>query len=81
MAASNAVNLTDGLDGLAIGPSIIAALVFAIFLYITGNARFSAYLLVPYIPGMGEVTVFCAALAGAGLHDGLQRRFQIARIL
>ena len=67
VAASNAVNLTDGLDGLAIGPSIIAALVFAIFLYITGNARFSAYLLVPYIPGMGEVTVFCAALAGAGL--------------
>lgn len=67
VAASNAVNLTDGLDGLAIGPSIIAALVFSIFLYITGNARFSAYLLVPYIPGVGEVTVFCAALAGAGL--------------
>ena len=67
VAASNAVNLTDGLDGLAIGPSIIAALVFAIFLYVAGNARVSAYLLVPYIPGVGEVTVFCAALVGAGL--------------
>lgn len=67
VAASNAVNLTDGLDGLAIGPSIVAALVFAIFIYITGNAKLSGYLLVPYIPGMGEVTVFCAALVGAGL--------------
>lgn len=67
VAASNGVNLTDGLDGLAIGPSIVGALVFAIFLYITGNARLSGYLLVPYIPGVGEVTVFCAALAGAGL--------------
>lgn len=67
VAASNAVNLTDGLDGLAIGPSIVAALVFAIFIYITGNVRVSAYLLVPYIPGVGEVTVFCAALVGAGL--------------
>lgn len=67
VAASNAVNLTDGLDGLAIGPSIIAVLVFAIFIYITGNSRFSGYLLTPYIPGVGEVTIFCAALAGAGL--------------
>lgn len=67
VASSNAVNLTDGLDGLAIGPSIVAALVFAIFIYITGNVRISAYLLVPYIPGVGEVTVFCAALVGAGL--------------
>lgn len=67
VASSNAVNLTDGLDGLAIGPSIVAALVFAIFVYITGNARFSSYLIVPYIPGMGEVTVFCAGLVGAGL--------------
>lgn len=67
VAASNAVNLTDGLDGLAIGPSIVAALVFAIFIYITGNAKVSAYLLVPYIPGSGEVAVFCAALVGAGL--------------
>ena len=67
VAASNAVNLTDGLDGLAIGPSIVACLVFSIFIYITGNARFSSYLLVPYMPGVGEVTVFCAALVGAGL--------------
>lgn len=67
VAASNAVNLTDGLDGLAIGPSIVAALVYAIFIYITGNAMLSGYLLVPYIPGVGEVTVFCAALVGAGL--------------
>lgn len=67
VAASNAVNLTDGLDGLAIGPSIVAALIFAIFIYITGNTIISGYLLVPYIPGVGEVTVFCAALVGAGL--------------
>lgn len=67
IAASNAVNLTDGLDGLAIGPSIVATVVFAIFVYITGNARFASYLLVPYIPGMGEVTVFCGALTGASL--------------
>lgn len=67
IAASNAVNLTDGLDGLAIGPTIVAALIFAVFIYLTGNSRMSSYLLIPYIPGMGEVTVFCAALAGAGL--------------
>ena len=67
MAASNAVNLTDGLDGLAIGPTIVAGAVFAIFIYITGNARMASYLLVPYVPGMGEVTVFCGALVGAGL--------------
>ncbi|WP_300786066.1 phospho-N-acetylmuramoyl-pentapeptide-transferase [uncultured Desulfovibrio sp.] len=67
VAASNAVNLTDGLDGLAIGPSIVAGVVFAIFIYITGHARMASYLLVPYVPGMGEVTVFCGALVGAGL--------------
>ncbi|MGV6996786.1 phospho-N-acetylmuramoyl-pentapeptide-transferase [Desulfovibrio sp. QI0430] len=67
VASSNAVNLTDGLDGLAIGPSIVACLVFSIFIYITGNARFAGYLLLPYMPGVGEVTVFCAALVGAGL--------------
>uniref|UniRef100_UPI0026314CF0 phospho-N-acetylmuramoyl-pentapeptide- transferase n=1 Tax=uncultured Desulfovibrio sp. TaxID=167968 RepID=UPI0026314CF0 len=67
VAASNAVNLTDGLDGLAIGPTIVAGAVFAIFIYITGNARVASYLLVPYVPGMGEVTVFCGALVGAGL--------------
>lgn len=67
VAASNAVNLTDGLDGLAIGPVIVACLVFFIFIYITGNARLSSYLLVPYMQGVGEVTVVCAALVGAGL--------------
>lgn len=67
VAASNAVNLTDGLDGLAIGPSIVAGIVFAIFIYITGNSRFASYLLLPYVPGVGEVTVFCAAFVGAGL--------------
>jgi len=67
VASSNAVNLTDGLDGLAIGPSIVAALVMSIFIYITGNVRFADYLLVPYMPGVGEVTVFCAAFIGAGL--------------
>ncbi|MDR3357823.1 MAG: phospho-N-acetylmuramoyl-pentapeptide-transferase [Desulfovibrio sp.] len=67
VAASNAVNLTDGLDGLAVGPAVVAFIVFSVFLYVTGNARFSTYLLVPYIPGVGEVTVFCAALVGAGL--------------
>ena len=67
VAASNAVNLTDGLDGLAIGPAIVACIVFSIFIYITGNARFASYLLVPYMPGVGEVTIFCAALVGSGL--------------
>ncbi|MDR0816286.1 MAG: phospho-N-acetylmuramoyl-pentapeptide-transferase [Desulfovibrio sp.] len=67
LASSNAVNLTDGLDGLAIGPSIVAVIVFSIFIYVTGHARFAVYLLVPYMPGVGEVTVFCAALTGAGL--------------
>lgn len=67
VGASNAVNLTDGLDGLAIGPTIVAGIVFSIFVYLTGNAQFSHYLLIPYTPGVGEVTVFCAALVGAGL--------------
>ena len=67
IGSSNAVNLTDGLDGLAIGPAIVACIVFSIFIYITGNARFASYLLVPYMPGVGEVTVFCAALVGSGL--------------
>lgn len=67
VGASNAVNLTDGLDGLAIGPTIVAGIVFSVFIYVTGNVQFSNYLLLPYSPGMGEVTVFCAALVGAGL--------------
>ena len=67
VGASNGVNLTDGLDGLAIGPVIVAGAVFSIFIYVTGNAQFSHYLLLLYSPGVGEVTVFCAALVGAGL--------------
>ena len=67
VASSNAVNLTDGLDGLAIGPTVLAGAVFAIFIYITGNARLTQYLYLPYIPGVGEVTVFCGACIGAGL--------------
>ena len=67
VASSNAVNLTDGLDGLAIGPTVLAGAVFAIFIYITGNARLTQYLYRPYIPGVGEVTVFCGAFIGAGL--------------
>ncbi|TAL03622.1 MAG: phospho-N-acetylmuramoyl-pentapeptide-transferase, partial [Verrucomicrobia bacterium] len=65
--SSNAVNLTDGLDGLAIGCTTIAAIVFLIFTYIAGNFRAAAYLQVPYVEGAGELTVFCAALIGAGL--------------
>ena len=67
VASSNAVNLTDGLDGLAIGPTVLAGAVFAIFIYITGNARLTQYLYLPYSPGGGEVTVFCGAFIGAGL--------------
>jgi phospho-N-acetylmuramoyl-pentapeptide-transferase len=66
-STSNAVNLTDGLDGLAIGTVIMAALSFTILSYISGNIRFANYLLVPYIKGSGELTVFCASIFGAGL--------------
>jgi phospho-N-acetylmuramoyl-pentapeptide-transferase len=64
---SNAVNLTDGLDGLAILPSVMVASALAIIAYLTGNIEFSAYLNIPYIAGAGELVVFCGALAGAGL--------------
>jgi phospho-N-acetylmuramoyl-pentapeptide-transferase len=64
---SNAVNLTDGLDGLAIGCTTIVAGVFLIMTYLAGNARTAAYLQIPYVPGAGELTVFCAAMLGAGL--------------
>ena len=67
IGASNAVNLTDGLDGLAIGPVSVAALAFAIITYITGNRVFSEYLLIPYIEGAGELAVICGSLLGAGL--------------
>jgi phospho-N-acetylmuramoyl-pentapeptide-transferase len=67
MGTSNAVNLTDGLDGLAIGCSISVALTYAIFCYSAGNARLSTYLLLPLVSGAGELAVFCASLVGAGL--------------
>ncbi|MDJ0955438.1 MAG: phospho-N-acetylmuramoyl-pentapeptide-transferase [Arenicellales bacterium] len=67
VGASNAVNLTDGLDGLAIMPTVLVAGGLGIFAYATGHAVFAPYLAIPYIPGTGEVLVFCAALVGAGL--------------
>ncbi len=67
VGASNAVNLTDGLDGLAIGPVIIAGATYMIFAYIAGHVRIANYLQIPYVPGCGEITIFCGAMAGAGL--------------
>ncbi|MBT4386097.1 MAG: phospho-N-acetylmuramoyl-pentapeptide-transferase [Betaproteobacteria bacterium] len=67
VGSSNAVNLTDGLDGLAIMPSVMIASALAIFSYVAGHAEFSKYLGFPYIPGAGELAIFCASLSGAGL--------------
>jgi len=67
VGASNAVNFTDGLDGLAIMPIVMVGSALGVFAYVTGNAVFSRYLLFPHIPGAGELLVFCAAMAGAGL--------------
>ncbi len=67
VGASNAVNLTDGLDGLAIVPAIIAASCFGLIAYLTGNAIFSNYLQIHHVPGAGELAVFCGALIGAGI--------------
>jgi phospho-N-acetylmuramoyl-pentapeptide-transferase len=67
VGSSNAVNLTDGLDGLAIMPTVMVASALAIFAYVTGHLYFSRYLGIPYVPGTGELTVFCAAMVGAGL--------------
>ncbi len=64
---SNAVNLTDGLDGLAIMPTVLVGGALGVFAYVTGNVNFSEYLDIPYVAGTGEILVFCAALAGAGL--------------
>jgi phospho-N-acetylmuramoyl-pentapeptide-transferase len=66
VGASNAVNLTDGLDGLAIGPVIIAAVTYMIFAYVAGHARIADYLQIAPVAGCGEITVYCGALAGAG---------------
>jgi len=67
VATSNAVNLTDGLDGLAAGTVLMAAVVFGFIVYTTGNAIFSNYLNLPFVPGIGETTVFCGSLIGAVL--------------
>ena len=67
VGSSNAVNLTDGLDGLAILPTVLVAGALAIFAYATGHIRFAEYLGIPYVPGVGEVAIFCGAIAGAGL--------------
>jgi phospho-N-acetylmuramoyl-pentapeptide-transferase len=67
VGSSNAVNLTDGLDGLAILPTVLVGGALGVFAYATGHANFSAYLGIPYVPGVGETAVFCGALVGAGL--------------
>lgn len=67
VGASNAVNLTDGLDGLAIGPFIVVAGVYMLFVYLAGHVKLAGYLHLPYVAGVGELTVFCGALLGAGL--------------
>jgi len=67
VGTSNAVNLTDGLDGLAILPTVMVASALAIFAYVAGNVKISTYLGVPYVPGVGELSVFCGAITGAGL--------------
>ncbi|HVZ45406.1 MAG TPA: phospho-N-acetylmuramoyl-pentapeptide-transferase [Ramlibacter sp.] len=67
VGSSNAVNLTDGLDGLAIMPVVMVGSALGVFAYVTGNAVYSKYLLIPHIPGSGELLVFCAAISGAGL--------------
>ncbi len=67
VGSSNAVNLTDGLDGLATMPVVMVGAVLGLFAYFTGNSVFSRYLLLPYIPGAGELLIFCAAMGGAGL--------------
>jgi phospho-N-acetylmuramoyl-pentapeptide-transferase len=67
VAFSNAVNLTDGLDGLAIGPSILCAASFFILAYLGGNSVFAGYLQIPHVPQVGELSVYCAALLGAGV--------------
>jgi len=67
VGTSNAVNLTDGLDGLAIMPTVMVGTALGLFAYLTGSATYSKYLLIPHIPGAGELIIFCGAMAGAGL--------------
>ncbi len=67
VGSSNAVNLTDGLDGLAMMPTVFVTLALGVFAYVTGNMEFATYLTIPYVPGVGEMTVLCAAVVGSGL--------------
>ncbi len=67
IGTSNAVNLTDGLDGLAVTPTFMVATALAVVVYLSGHAQFSNYLMIPYVPGAGELTVFCGAMVGACL--------------
>ena len=67
VGSSNAVNLTDGLDGLAIMPVVMVGSALGVFAYVTGSSVYSKYLFFPHIPGSGELMIFCAAMAGAGL--------------
>lgn len=67
VGSSNAVNLTDGLDGLAVLPAVMVCAALGVFAYATGNINFAKYLVIPYVPGTGELIVFCGALTGAGL--------------
>jgi phospho-N-acetylmuramoyl-pentapeptide-transferase len=67
VGSSNAVNLTDGLDGLAIMPVVMVGSALGVFAYVTGSSVYSKYLFFPYLPGSGELLIFCAAMAGAGL--------------
>ncbi len=67
VGTSNAVNLTDGLDGLAIGPVMTTAVTYGVFAYVTGNVKLAEYLQIPYVAGVGEITIFCGALFCAGL--------------
>jgi phospho-N-acetylmuramoyl-pentapeptide-transferase len=67
VGSSNAVNLTDGLDGLACGCTVIVSFVFLVLTYLAGNVKTAAYLQIPYVEGAGELTVFCAAMIGAGV--------------
>jgi len=67
VGSANAVNLTDGLDGLAIGPVLIASGTFMLFCYLAGNFRFATYLQIPFVKGSGELTILCGALVGSGL--------------
>jgi phospho-N-acetylmuramoyl-pentapeptide-transferase len=67
VGTSNAVNLTDGLDGLAIGPVLISAGTFMVLAYLAGNVKIASYLQIPYVSGSGELTIFCGAMVGASM--------------